>query len=423
MTTAEQSISPQTNAQTQKLTWKAFGPGILMASAAIGGSHLVSSTQAGALYGWQLAIMIVLANFFKYPFYRFGTEYAYKTGDSLVAGYAKKSKAYLWAFFGLSVVSGVITTGAVALLCATILGFILPFELNPLILSIIVMTVSWGLLIAGHYKVLDNISKWIILALTVATILAVIIAGMSPKEVAPDFVSMSPWNLASLGFIIALMGWMPAPLEFSVITSVWTAKKIRTDRTSQFQGVVDFNVGYFTSAILALFFLTLGVFVQYGTGEEIATKGGAYIGQLVQMYTETIGSWSKILVAFIAFLCMFGTVITSADGYGRTNAESLSLIKTGTTELTEKYVMRWTTAMVIGGFILINVFAGQMASLLKFAMISSFVSAPIFAYLNYSLAKSENLLTPKMNIYALLGIAFLAGFAGLFLLQFFGIIG
>ncbi|WAJ74846.1 divalent metal cation transporter [Moraxella bovis] len=285
------------------------------------------------------------------------------------------------------------------------------------------MTVSWGLLIAGHYKVLDNISKWIILALTVATILAVIIAGMSPKEVAPDFVSMSPWNLASLGFIIALMGWMPAPLEFSVITSVWTAKKIRTDRTSHFQGVVDFNVGYFTSAILALFFLTLGVFVQYGTGEEIATKGGAYIGQLVQMYTETIGSWSKILVAFIAFLCMFGTVITSADGYGRTNAESLSLIKTGTTELTEKYVMRWTTAMVIGGFILINVFAGQMASLLKFAMISSFVSAPIFAYLNYSLAKSENLLTPKMNIYALLGIAFLAGFAGLFLLQFFGIIG
>lgn len=137
----------------------------------------------------------------------------------------KNPKSTFGHFFGLSVVSGVITTGAVALLCATILGFILPFELNPLILSMIVMTVSWGLLIAGHYKVLDNISKWIILALTVATILAVIIAGMSPKEVAPDFVPMSPWNLASLSFIIALMGWMPAPLEFSVITSVWTAKK------------------------------------------------------------------------------------------------------------------------------------------------------------------------------------------------------
>lgn len=91
----------QTSDKAQKLTWEAFGSGILMASAAIGGLHLVSSTQAGALYGWQLAIMIVLANFFKYPFYRFGTEYAHKTGDSLVAGYAKKSKVYLWAFFWL----------------------------------------------------------------------------------------------------------------------------------------------------------------------------------------------------------------------------------------------------------------------------------------------------------------------------------
>ena len=54
--------------QSHKLTWRSFGPGILMASAAIGGSHLVASTQAGALYGWQLAIMIILANFFKYPF-------------------------------------------------------------------------------------------------------------------------------------------------------------------------------------------------------------------------------------------------------------------------------------------------------------------------------------------------------------------
>lgn len=410
----------QTN---NKLDWRSFGPGILMASAAIGGSHLIASTQAGALYGWQLAIMIILANLFKYPFYRFGTEYAYSTGDSLVAGYAKKSKAYLWAFFVLCIISGAISTGAVAILCATILGFMLPIELNTLALSTIIMVSSWILLIAGHYKTLDSLTKWIIVALTIATILAVIVAGFSPSKVAPDFVPASPWNLASLGFIIALMGWMPAPLEFSVITSVWTAKKIRTDHTNRFQGMVDFNVGYFTSAILALFFLALGVFVQYGTGEEIATKGGAYVGQLIQMYTDTIGDWSKMLVAFIAFLCMFGTVITCADGYGRTNAESLSLIKTGTTELTEKYVMLWITLTIVTGFMLIAFFLGQMATLLKFAMISAFVTAPIFGYLNYSLIKSEGRLTPAMKWFALAGIAFLSGFTVLFLLQFFKIIG
>lgn len=29
---------------------KALGPGILLASAAVGGSHIVASTQAGAIY-------------------------------------------------------------------------------------------------------------------------------------------------------------------------------------------------------------------------------------------------------------------------------------------------------------------------------------------------------------------------------------
>ena len=71
------------------VNWHIFGPGILMASAAIGGSHLVSSTQAGAMYGWQLAIMICRQSF-KYPF--FGLWIMYDTGDSLIAGYAKKSR-------------------------------------------------------------------------------------------------------------------------------------------------------------------------------------------------------------------------------------------------------------------------------------------------------------------------------------------
>ena len=45
-----------------KNIYKIFGPGILMATAAIGGSHLVSSTQAGALFGWSLAIFILLSH-------------------------------------------------------------------------------------------------------------------------------------------------------------------------------------------------------------------------------------------------------------------------------------------------------------------------------------------------------------------------
>ena len=69
MTTQQQEV---VSTWSSKLA--AMGPGVLMASAAVGGSHIIASTQAGAIYGWQLAIIIILANLFKYPFFRFGEQ-------------------------------------------------------------------------------------------------------------------------------------------------------------------------------------------------------------------------------------------------------------------------------------------------------------------------------------------------------------
>ena len=43
-----------------------LGPGLLFAGAAIGVSHLVQSTRAGADYGWGLIWALLLINLFKY---------------------------------------------------------------------------------------------------------------------------------------------------------------------------------------------------------------------------------------------------------------------------------------------------------------------------------------------------------------------
>ncbi|HCT72757.1 MAG: NRAMP family divalent metal transporter [Psychrobacter sp.] len=410
--------------QQEGFSWRIFGPGILMATAAIGGSHLISSTQAGAIYGWQLAIMIILANVFKYPFFRFATDYVYDTGESLIAGYAKRSKVYLWVYFILSILSAVISTGAVSLIAAVILGFMLPASLglSTMALSLIIVAVSWFFLIAGHYKLLDGVTKWIMIALTTATVAAVVIAAGKPTVMAADFIAVSPWNLATLGFIVALMGWMPAPLEFAAITSMWTSAKVKADHTTHKQGLLDFNVGYAVSAILALFFLSLGVFVQYGSGQEIELVGGAYINQLINMYTATIGEWSRLLVAFVAFMCMFGTTITCADGYGRANAECWRLLK-GESEINKKQIAFWTTYAIGGGLVIITFFTGQLGAMLKFAMISAFVSAPIFGWLNYSLVTKHKKLSVGMNALSIAGLIFLAGFALLFLANLAGLLG
>lgn len=416
-----QANSPTAN----KFNLKAFGPGILMASAAIGGSHLIASTQAGALYGWQLAIFIVLANLFKYPFFRFATDYTYDANKSLVEGYAEKSKGYLYLFFAMSFIAGIINTGAVAMLCAVILGTMLPasWALSIPALSVITIIICWLFLIAGKYKLLDGVTKWIVISLTVTTLVAVVIAMGKPSVVAPDFIPASPFNLATLGFIVALMGWMPAPIEISTITSLWTMeKRLDNPELTHKQGLLDFNVGYWTSAILALVFLALGVFVQYGSGQEIQLAGGKYVGQLISMYTQTIGDWSKFLVAFIAFMCMFGTTITVIDGYARLNAESVRLLKKAD-RFSKNTLRAWLTFFSIAGLILILYFGSALTSMLKFAMIMAFVSAPVFAWLNFSLVREQEHLPFWLRSLSWSGLAFLTGFAVLFLLNHFKFIG
>ena len=48
---------------------KKLGPGLLFAGAAIGVSHLVQSTRAGADFSFGLIWALALSTLFKYPFF------------------------------------------------------------------------------------------------------------------------------------------------------------------------------------------------------------------------------------------------------------------------------------------------------------------------------------------------------------------
>ncbi|QGM81433.1 NRAMP family divalent metal transporter [Otariodibacter oris] len=415
--------------QTEPVSnWKskfaAMGPGILLASAAIGGSHLVASTQAGAIYGWQLALIIVLANLFKYPFFRFGAQYTLASNKTLLEGYKEKGRLYLWVFFILNVFATVVNVAGVGIVTAAILSFILPQDLGLGIssLSIIVIAITWGMLLLGKYRFLDKLSKWIMTALTVSTVMAVVIAAFKTREYVPDFIEPSPWNLASLAFIVALMGWMPAPIEFSAINSMWVVAKKRFTKIGYRDGLFDFNVGYIGTAVLALVFLALGALVQYGSGEAVEQAGVKYIAQLIKMYAFAIGDWSRLLIALIAFMCMFGTTITAIDGYSRANAETFRLLR-NKVDSSQLSLNIWITIAAVVGIIIITMFMGNVASLLSFAMIGSFVSTPIFAWLNLSLVlKGEHKVSGGLFWLSIIGLIYLSAFAIFFIIYQLGLL-
>ena len=82
--------------------FKSLGPGLLFAGAAIGVSHLVQSTRAGADFGFGLLWALLLVNICKYPFFQFGPRYAAATGETLLDGYRKLGTGVLIFYFFLS---------------------------------------------------------------------------------------------------------------------------------------------------------------------------------------------------------------------------------------------------------------------------------------------------------------------------------
>lgn len=399
---------------------RSLGPGIMMAAAAVGGSHLVASTKAGAIYGWQLAILILLVNLFKYPFFKAGVQYTMGTGESLVEGYAKLGKPYLWVFTILAVFSAVVNTAALLMFSASLLGYFVPFDLSLPVLCGIVLVTCLVILFAGHYKALDTLSKVIMAVLTIATLLAVVIAAANAAPVsAVAAETPSPWTIAAIGFLVVTMGWMPAPIEISSLTSVWLKSQCRHQKVTAQSALFDFNVGYIGTAVLAVVFLALGALVLNGTGVELSKSGIGFSHQLVGLYASTIGEWSRYLIAVIAFFCIFGSTITVIDGYSRVIAESQRLIKEDK-EQNPKVLQTWMIVVSAASLAIIVFYASALLPMLDFAMVMAFMTTPIFALLNYILVTKtvlpkELAVGPKLKALSILGLVYLFGFLALFI--------
>lgn len=364
-----------------------FGPGIIMASSAVGGSHIIASTQAGANYGFALGFFIIVVNLLKYPFYRFAFFYTLKNNQSVLDGYAQKGKKYLVLFLIFNLFATVVNIAGGALLSAALLTLVLPFSFPLTYLTIFVLVSFLVILRKQQYHFLDIISKNIMFILTIVTVIAFILAyyntfgGGNTILSKSDFLS-TPWSIASIPFLIALMGWMPSPMELSIASSLWIIEKKKSEQTTLKSGLFDFNVGYIVTIILALVFMGLGAFVQYGKGVPLEI-GGKFIVQFVDMYAFAIGEWTRWFVGLLAFVCIYGTTIVAVDGYSRTNMVAINLLLNRKDKNNE--ILYWMLGASIISLFIILFFQSSVKLMIPFAMTMSFISAPIFAWLNFSL--------------------------------------
>ena len=400
---------------------KLLGPGVLMATAAVGGSHLVASTQAGAKFGWQLALLILVVNLLKYPFFRAGVSYTISTNQTLQQGYLKMGRRYLAVALCLNTIASVVNAAALLLFAASLLSYFVPFDIAITLSSSIVLALILLILLKGHFEGLDNIAKGIMGVLVIATVAVFIVAlGNYSEPAGPTVTPPSPWTLATLGFLVVTMGWMPAPIEISSITSLWLKRQCSDQAVTPKSALFDFNLGYAVTVVLALLFLGLGALILYGSGTELSASGIGFSHQLISMYSSTIGEWAHWLIAVVAFLCIFGSALTVYDGYARVVAEARTLLFKGDKLTRNTLVTPVLLFMAVASFIIVLFFKAALLAMLGFAMTLAFITTPMFAWLNHKLVEQTQLhkdAAPNIIVRGLsyIGLIYLFGFLAVFI--------
>lgn len=405
-----------------KSTFKyAFGPGLILAAAAIGVSHLVQSTRAGADYGFTLVWAVILASLMKYPFLEYGPRYATVMGESLIAGYKKLGSWALWIYVIFTIGTMFAIQAAVTIVTASLAIELTGLEIPLIVWSVIILALCIVVLYRGQYSALDSLVKVVMVILTLSTIAAFLVAlfngGAPSLKDGP-----SVWDVAGVTFLIALMGWMPIPIDAAAWHSLWNLERGKQTRhkSSLKENLLDFNIGYIGAGALALIFLALGALIMFGSGVSFSSSGAAFARQLIDLYTQTLGSWAHWIIIICAFTTMFSTTLTVTDSYPRVCREIITVMK-GEEKFAAGLFSYKGLLVVISliSMLVLYLTGSRFTYIIDLATSLSFLTAPALAFINYRLIMSsffpdEHKPPIWLKLLSWFGMIFLTAFALIF---------
>lgn len=394
---------------------KSLGPGLLYAGAAVGVSHLVQSTRAGAQYGYILIIAIILAHILKYPFFVLGPRYAKQHNQSLVNGFAEIGNWAIWILGVLTITTMFTIQAAVTIVTAGLVQKMTGVTFNAVSISIIILIICLSILQIGKFKILDHLMKVVMIVLSISTIVAFFLSFQNDVDyTAMAQSTFSLKNNQDLSFLVTFVGWMPAPLDIAIWHSIWVLVK---PKEQSFDSDFDFKIGFYGTAFLGICFLVLGAHTLYQTGINLEASAGRFASQLIDIFVSNLGESFYWVITIAAFTTMFSTTITCFDAMPRV-MEEISIKMKLNQKLHSKSLWRYTLA--VGTIFLLLFFVKDMKQMVSFATTISFLTAPVIAWLCLKVVrKDENsamLWSPVEHKLAIVGILVLGVLSLVYLL-------
>lgn len=171
--------------------------------------------------------------------------------------------------------------------------------------------------------------------------------------------------------------------------------------------------------------MILGTAVMHGSGESFASSPAGFAAQLIKLYESVLGPWSGYIIGVSAFAVMFSTMLTILDGFPRSTANLIMIFTRKEESIDEdkeleslRHRYYWLTmlVMILGGLLILSAFSSRLKTFIDFSATISFLSAPIFAFLNHRAIQSKEVALQdrpgkKLYWWSIAGISALTCFA------------
>ena len=334
-----------------------FGPGMILMMTGIGTSHLVTAPAAGGRFQYALLWAIPVAYIFKYYGFEMAFRFTHATGRSMLDAYSTAAGKWpLWYVLVTTLIQCVVgQAGRLGAAAAVVYYFVL--EYLGVDLPIAVLAFGLGLaavviLLFQRYKALEVTSKVCAGMLAVSSAVAYF-AEPAPLSSLANFVQVQIPGGSWL-ILAAFLGLLPTGIDVSLQASEWgKAKKVGmgrirpeleaaglvrrfdpfasgkedlavdmrrlSDHAQEYCrrwfriGIWDFRTGHVVSFLLACVFLLLAAVWLYPS--EVA--GNAVIGEIGQVFSQSLGPGMMIVFLIGAFAATFSTAFNYFDGWPR----------------------------------------------------------------------------------------------------------
>ncbi len=142
----------------------------------------------------------------------------------------------------------------------------------------------------------------------------------------------------------------------------------------------------------------------------------------MQLYTDSLGQWSRPIILAAAFTTMFSTTLTVVDAFPRVLRRAVELIFPASIRKRDSRLLYiWLMLFVVVISLVILQWLGKtFTTMVDLATILSFLTAPVLGYINYRVVTSHQMpefARPRkgMRVLSWMGLIFLSGFTLLFL--------